>query len=61
MNGIEPHWAWLIAAAVLGIAELLMPGLFLIWLSAAAAMTGFAALLFGMPLAFQFALPRRPP
>lgn len=56
MNGIEPHWAWLIAAAVLGIAELLMPGLFLIWLSAAAAMTGFAALLFGMPLAFQFAL-----
>jgi inner membrane protein len=55
-DGIEPHWIWLIAAAVLGIAELLMPGVFLIWLAAAAAVTGFAALLFGIPLAFQFAL-----
>ena len=56
LDGIEPHWVWLIAAAVLGIAELLMPGVFLIWLAAAAAVTGFAALLLGMPLAFQFAL-----
>lgn len=56
LDGIDPHWIWLIAAAVLGIAELLMPGVFLIWLAAAAAITGFAALLFGMPLAFQFAL-----
>ncbi|PWG01160.1 NfeD family protein [Sphingosinicella humi] len=55
-DGIDPHWIWLIAAAVLGIAELLMPGVFLIWLAAAAAVTGFAALLLGMPLAFQFAL-----
>ncbi len=55
-DGIEPHWLWLIAAAVLGIAELLMPGVFLIWLAAAAAVTGFAALLVGIPLAFQFAL-----
>ena len=56
LDGIEPHWMWLIAAAILGIAELLMPGVFLIWLAAAAAITGFAALLFGIPLAFQFAL-----
>jgi membrane protein implicated in regulation of membrane protease activity len=56
LDGIEPHWIWLIAAAVLGIAELLMPGVFLIWLAAAAAVTGFAALLVGIPLAFQFAL-----
>ena len=56
LDGIEPHWMWLIAAALLGIAELLMPGVFLIWLAAAAAITGFAALLFGIPLAFQFAL-----
>lgn len=56
LDGIEPHWIWLIAAAVLGIAELLMPGVFLIWLAAAAAVTGFAALLFDAPLAFQFAL-----
>jgi len=56
LDGIEPHWVWLIGAAILGIAELLMPGVFLIWLAAAAAVTGFAALLFGVPLAFQFAL-----
>lgn len=56
IEGIEPHWIWLIAAAILGIAELLMPGVFLIWLAAAAAITGFAALLFAIPLAFQFAL-----
>jgi inner membrane protein len=56
LDGIEPHWVWLIGAAVLGIAELLVPGVFLIWLAAAAAVTGFAALLFEIPLAFQFAL-----
>ena len=56
LDGLEPHWIWLSAAALLGIAELLVPGVFLIWLAAAAALTGFAALLFGIPLAFQFAL-----
>ncbi len=55
-DGIEPHWLWLIGAAVLGIAELVAPGLFLIWLAAAAAVTGLAAMLIGVPLAFQFAL-----
>src|SRR3546814_18458419 len=56
LDGIDPAWVWLIAAAVLGIAELLMPGIFLIWLAAAAAITGFATLLFAMPAAFQVAL-----
>jgi hypothetical protein len=56
LDGIEPHWLWLIAAALLGIAELLVPGVFLVWLAAAAAVTGFAALLLGIPPAFQFAL-----
>ncbi|QPQ55648.1 NfeD family protein [Allosphingosinicella flava] len=57
MNGfdLDPEWWWLIGAAILGIAEILMPGVFLIWLAAAAAVTGFAALL-GIPLAFQFGL-----
>lgn len=56
MNELEPHWIWLIAAAVLGIAEMMVPGVFLIWLAAAAALTGVVALLFDMPAAFQFAL-----
>ena len=56
MNGIEPHWLWLIAAAALGIAELLFPGIFLIWIAAAAAGTGLLTLLTGVGVAFQSAL-----
>ena len=56
LDGLEPHWLWLIAAAILAIAELLVPGVFLIWLAAAAAVTGVGAMLFGPPVAFQFAL-----
>ena len=56
MNGLElePHWVWLLAATALGIAEILVPGVFLIWLAAAAALTGLTALVFGIPVAFQF-------
>ena len=53
---LEPQWIWLLAATALGIAELLVPGVFLIWLAAAAAVTGFVTLIFGIPLAFQFAV-----
>lgn len=57
MNGpLEPHWLWLIAAAILGIAEMVMPGVFLIWLAAAAALTGVVALLLGIEPPFQIAL-----
>lgn len=58
MSGLdlEPHWLWLLAATALAIAEILVPGVFLIWLAAAAALTGFAALLFGIPVAFQLVL-----
>lgn len=53
---LEPHWVWLLAAMALAVAELIVPGVFLIWLAAAAALTGLAALIFGLPLAFQFAV-----
>jgi membrane protein implicated in regulation of membrane protease activity len=58
VNGLdlEPQWLWLIAAALLGIAELIVPGVFLIWLAAAAAATGLVTLLTGVPLPFQLAL-----
>lgn len=56
MSELEPHWLWLFAAIAMGIAELLVPGVFLIWLAAAAALTGLIALAFGIPLAFQFAV-----
>ena len=48
--------AWLIAALVLGIAELAAPGVFLVFLAIAAAMTGVAVLVLAdLPLAAQLA------
>lgn len=53
---LEPHWLWLLGATLLGIAEIFVPGVFLIWLAAAAAVTGLITLAVGLPLAFQFVL-----
>ena len=57
MSGLdlEPHWIWLLAAIFLGIAELIVPGVLLIWLAAAAAATGLITLATGIGLPFQFA------
>ncbi len=52
----EPHWLWLIVALLLGIAELFVPGVFLIFLAAAAALTGVAALVLDIPVAAQLIL-----
>ena len=58
MFGIElaAHWWWLILALILGIAEIIVPGVFLIWLGAAALLTGLLTLAFGLPDAAQFAV-----
>jgi membrane protein implicated in regulation of membrane protease activity len=56
MNGIEPQWAWLSVAALLAIAELIVPGVFLIWFAIAAAATGVVTLVTGVTLPFQIAL-----
>ncbi|WP_174285454.1 NfeD family protein [Sphingomonas bacterium] len=49
-----PSGAWLIAAVALGVAELAAPGLFLVFLAIAAAMTGVALLaLPALPVAAQ--------
>lgn len=45
MNGWDPDWFWLIAGVILAIAEILVPGFFLIWLAAAALITGALAML----------------
>ena len=50
------HWLWLIAAAALGIGELIVPGVFLIWIGLAALVTGIAALLLPLSVEFQFLL-----
>ena len=56
MSGMQPEWAWLILAALLAIAEIVTPGMFLIWFAAAAAATAAATLLFGIALPFQILL-----
>ncbi len=56
IEGIEFHWAWLILAIVLGIAEMVAPGVFLIWLAAAAGFTGVVTLVTGIDLTFQIAV-----
>ncbi len=43
------QWTWLVMAAMLLLLELLLPGVFLIWLAIAAALTGIADYLLDMP------------
>ena len=45
---LSSPWLWFIIAGLLLIGELLSPGVFLMWLAGAAALTGFADLVFGM-------------
>jgi len=56
VNGLEAHWWWLLAAALLGILEIFIPGIFLIWMAAAAGITGIVVALIGLPFPFQLAL-----
>jgi len=48
MNGLlalPDYWLWMIAGGILAIAEMIAPGVFLIWIGAAAVLTGVLALL----------------
>lgn len=52
LDTISSHWLWLALGLLLAIAEITIPGLFLIWLAGAAIITGVVAWLapIGMPL-----------
>ena len=56
IGDLDAHWWWLLAAALLALIELVAPGIFSIWIAAAAAATGLAVMATGLPLAFQLAL-----
>jgi inner membrane protein len=56
INALEPHWFWLILAALLGTAEIIVPGVFLIWFAAAAAVTGVIAFVLPIGMTAQAAL-----
>ncbi len=52
-----PHaYIWLIFAAILGIGEIIIPGVFLIWIAAAAAITGILTFAIGLLPALQFGI-----
>lgn len=54
--GLDDHWWWLLAAALLGIFEIFAPGIFLVWIAAAAAITGVVAAILPIALPFQLAI-----
>jgi len=45
-DSLDPHWAWVVLGLVLAALEMLVPGVYLIWLAVAALITG--ALTFGI-------------
>ncbi|MDB5667535.1 MAG: modifier of protease [Alphaproteobacteria bacterium] len=56
LGEVDPAWFWLVAAAALAAIELVTPGFFLIWIAGAAMLTGVAAFLLPIDLAFQLVL-----
>lgn len=50
---VEAHWVWLTLGLLLGAFEMLVPGVYLIWLALAAIATGVLAGLFDLSLAMQ--------
>lgn len=56
LSSIDPAWIWLGVAALLAITELAVPGAFLVWVAAAAGLTGLTTFAFGLSLPFQLVL-----
>lgn len=50
---LDPHWGWLALGLVLAVAEMAIPGVFLIWLAGAALLTGLLAWLVPVGLPVQ--------
>lgn len=52
--GLDGHWVWFILGALLAIAEIIVPGIFLIFIAIAALLTGLVTLIFdpGAPVQF---------
>src|SRR5690606_31926562 len=51
---IEPGWLWMILAVALAAAELALPGVYLVWFAAAAAVAGLTTLIFEPSVTAQF-------
>ncbi|WP_133366165.1 NfeD family protein [Qipengyuania sediminis] len=53
MDGIESHWLWIGAGLILAALEMLVPGVYLIWLALAAIATGVLVLAVEPPVVVQ--------
>ena len=53
---LDWHWWWVAAGALLGILEILLPGIFLIWVAIAAWVTALIVWLAPMALAWQLVI-----
>lgn len=56
LDGLDPQWGWLILGLVLAIAEMVVPGVFLIWFAAAALIVGLLSFAVPLALPLQVAL-----
>lgn len=52
-DGLDAHWVWLTLGLVLAALEMLVPGVYLIWLAVAALATGLLAFMLDLSLAAQ--------
>lgn len=53
LETLHSHWAWLALGLILAVAEMAIPGVFLIWLAGAAIVTGVLAWALPLSLAVQ--------
>ena len=53
LDGIDQYWFWIALGLLLAVLELLVPGVYLIWLAVAALITGGLSFLFGFGLPLE--------
>ena len=56
LTSLDPGWLWLIGGVLVVAVEIVVPGVFLIWLGIAAILTGLFTVLFGIGLPGELAL-----
>ncbi len=56
LASLDPHWFWLTLGLLLGAAEIVAPGFFLIWLAVAALATGLLAWVLPLTIPIQIGL-----
>lgn len=56
LEALDTHWAWLALGLILAVAEMAVPGFFLIWLAGAALVTGLLAWAVPLALAWQIVI-----